>query len=156
MTVALSEAIVARAYPRNFKNYKIGLQEWLPFQTEIRSSDLLDGLGWERLKNFRLKQLAVLVYKIHHNLSPLYLKKIFNYISTIDTHNLENSESNSFLDQELNMSKVAYILGALFCGTESCQRSDTLTQFEQFQNCFPQGSLQLIPITLLNIFLTQL
>ena len=64
MTEALSGAILARAYPRNFKNYKIGLQEWSPFQTEIRSSDLLDGLGWERLENSWL-------YKA---LSPLHLK----------------------------------------------------------------------------------
>ena len=42
---------------------------------ETLSSDLLDGLGWERLENFRLKQLAVLMYKISNNLSTLYLKQ---------------------------------------------------------------------------------
>ena len=55
------------------------------------------GLGWERLENFRLKQLAVLMYKIHNNLSPLYLKQIFNNISTVHTYNLRNSESNYYI-----------------------------------------------------------
>ena len=64
---------------------------------ETLSSDLLDGLGWERLENFRLKQLAVLMYKIHNNLSPLYLKQIFHKISTVHTHSLGNSEPNYFI-----------------------------------------------------------
>ena len=37
---------------------------------ETRSSILLDELGWESLENKRLKQLAVVLYKIHNNLSP--------------------------------------------------------------------------------------
>ena len=37
---------------------------------EVRSSVLLDELGWERLEYVRLKQLAVTMYKIHNDLSP--------------------------------------------------------------------------------------
>ena len=37
---------------------------------EVRLSVLLDGLGWERLEYVRLEQLAVTMYKIHHDLSP--------------------------------------------------------------------------------------
>ena len=37
---------------------------------DVRSSVLLDELGWERLEYVRLKQLAVTIYKIHNNLSP--------------------------------------------------------------------------------------
>ena len=37
---------------------------------DVRSSVLLDELGWERLEYVSLKQLAVTMYKIHNNLSP--------------------------------------------------------------------------------------
>ena len=54
---------------------------------EVRSSVLLDELGWERLEYVRLKQLAVAIYKIHNNLSPSYLRRILPtpqmYIHTI-------------------------------------------------------------------------
>ena len=39
---------------------------------DVRSSGLLDELGWERLEYVRLKQLALTMYKIHNNLSPSY------------------------------------------------------------------------------------
>ena len=48
---------------------------------DVRSSVLLDELGWERLEYVRLKQLAVTMYKIHNNLSPSYLKWIFTNTS---------------------------------------------------------------------------
>ena len=76
---------------------------------EIRSSDLLDGLGWERLENFRLKQLALLMYKIHNNLSPLYPKQIFYNISTVHTHKLRNSESNYYIPRP----RTEYAKGSL-------------------------------------------
>ena len=61
---------------------------------EVRSSVLLDELGWERLEYVRLKQLAVTMYKIHNNLSPLYLRQIFANTSNVHSHNLRNSELN--------------------------------------------------------------
>ena len=50
---------------------------------EVRSSVLLDGLGWERLKYVRLKQLAVTIYKIHNILFPSYLRRIFTNTSNV-------------------------------------------------------------------------
>ena len=41
---------------------------------DVRSSVLLDELGWERLEYVRLKQLPVTMYKIHNNLSTSYLR----------------------------------------------------------------------------------
>ena len=41
---------------------------------EVRSSVLLDELGWERLEYVRLKQLAVTMYTIYDDLSPSYLR----------------------------------------------------------------------------------
>ena len=76
---------------------------------EIRSSDLLDGFGWEIFKSFRSKQLALLMYKIHNNLSPLYLKQIFYYISTVHTHNLRNSESDYYIHRP----RTEYAKGSL-------------------------------------------
>ena len=43
---------------------------------DVRSTVLLDELGWERLEYVRLKQLAVTMYKIHNNLYPFYLRRI--------------------------------------------------------------------------------
>ena len=61
---------------------------------EVRSSVLLDELGWERLDYVRLNHLAVTMYKIHNNLSPSYLRRIFTYTSNVHSYNLRNSELN--------------------------------------------------------------
>ena len=63
---------------------------------DVRSSVLLDELGWERLEYVRLKQLAVTMYKIHNNLSPSYLRRIFTN-TNIHSHNLRNSELNYYV-----------------------------------------------------------
>ena len=55
---------------------------------DVRSSVLLDELGWERLQYVRLKQLAVTMYKIHNSLSPSYLRRIFTNTSNVHSHNL--------------------------------------------------------------------
>ena len=64
---------------------------------EVRSSVLLDELGWERLEYVRLKQLAVTMYKIHNNLSPSYLRQIFTNTSNVHSHSLRNSELNYYV-----------------------------------------------------------
>ena len=64
---------------------------------DVRSSVLLDELGWERLEYARLKQLAVTMYKIHNNLSPSYLRRIFTNTSNVHSHNLGNSELNYYV-----------------------------------------------------------
>ena len=60
---------------------------------EVRSSVLLDELGSERLEYVRLKKLALTMYKIHNDLSPSYLRRIFTN-TNIHSHNLRNSELN--------------------------------------------------------------
>ena len=64
---------------------------------EVRSSVSLDELRWERLEYVRLKQLAVTMYKIHNNLSPSYLRRIFTNTSNVHSHNLRNSELNYYV-----------------------------------------------------------
>ena len=64
---------------------------------DVRSSVLLDELGWEKLEYARLKQLAVTMYKIHNNLSPSYLRRIFSNTSNVHSHNLRNSELNYYV-----------------------------------------------------------
>ena len=44
------------------------------------SSDLLDELDWE---NSEIKQLAVVMYKVHKNLCSLYFKRIYAIISSV-------------------------------------------------------------------------
>ena len=64
---------------------------------KVCSSVLLGGLGWERLQYVTLKQLAVTMYKIHNNLSPLYLRWIFTNNSKVHSHNLRKSELNYYV-----------------------------------------------------------
>ena len=64
---------------------------------DVRLSVLLDELGWERLEYVRLKQLAVTMYKIHNNLFPSYLRRIFTNTSNVHSHNLRNSELNYYV-----------------------------------------------------------
>ena len=53
---------------------------------DVRSSVLLDDeLGSERLENVVLKQLAVIMYKIHNDLSSSCLRRVFTSTSNIHT-----------------------------------------------------------------------
>ena len=67
---------------------------------ETRSSVLLDELGWERLEVIKFKQLAIIMYKIHNNLSPSYLRQIFTNTSNVHAHNLRNSEINCYVPRQ--------------------------------------------------------
>ena len=79
--------------PPNFQKMQNRAARILTFSNyEARSRVLLDELGWERLENVRLKQLAVIVYKTHNDLSPSYLRRIFTNTSNVHSHNLRNSE----------------------------------------------------------------
>ena len=63
---------------------------------EVRSSVLLDKLGWERLEYVGLEQLVVTMYKIHNGLSPSYLRRLFTNTSNVHSHNLRNSKLNYY------------------------------------------------------------
>ena len=63
---------------------------------EVRSSVSLDELDWERLEYVRLKQLAVTMYKIHNDLSPSHLRRIFTNTSNVHSHNPKNAELNYY------------------------------------------------------------
>ena len=91
--------ISIRDQQTNFKGSRIGCQNFnfSNYMYEVCSSVLLDGLGWERLQYVTLKQLAVTMYKIHNNLSPLYLRWIFTNTSNVHSHNLRKSELNYYV-----------------------------------------------------------
>ena len=76
---------------------------------ETRSGVLLDELGWERLENKRLKQLAMIMYKIHNNLSPSYLRRIFTNTSIVHAHNLRNTGVNCYVPRP----RTEYAKGSL-------------------------------------------
>ena len=94
---------------------------------EVRSSVLLDELGWERLEYVRLKQLAVTMYKIHNYLSPSYLRRIFTNTSNVHSHNLRNSELNYYVPRPRTESAKGslHTTEDLFCGTRFPQRLET-------------------------------
>ena len=59
---------------------------------ETRSSDVLESLGWETLDKRRLRNKAVLVYKILHDYSAPNLKLLFNKRNEVQTsYNLRNN-----------------------------------------------------------------
>ena len=93
---------------------------------EVRSSVLLDELGWERLEYVRLEQLAVTMYKIHNDLSLSYLRRIFTNTSNVHSHNPRNSQLNYYvLRPRTESAKGAYTTEDLFCGTRFPQRLET-------------------------------
>ena len=93
---------------------------------EARSRVLLDELGWERLETVRLKQLAVIVYKTHNDLSPSYLRRIFTNTSNLHSHNLRNSELNCYVPRpKTESTKGAYTTENPFCWTRFPQRLET-------------------------------
>jgi len=66
---------------------------------ETRSSILLDELGWESLEN---KRLAMIMYKIHNDLSPSYLRCIFTNTSNAHAHNRRNSKITEYAKGSLH------------------------------------------------------
>ena len=80
---------------------------------EIHSKVLLDELGWERLEISRSKQLAVCMYKVHNNLSPSYLRRIFTNTANVHAYNLRNSGSYFHIPRPR-----AYSIEDLICGIE--------------------------------------
>ena len=62
--------------------------------------ELKIGLYMEKFTTFpllRLKQLAVTMYKIHNDISPSYLRRIFTNTSNVDSRDLGNSELNYYV-----------------------------------------------------------
>ena len=98
------------------------------------SGDLLDELGWEKLEIKRLKQLAVMMYKVHNNLSPPYVKLIFTNISTVHLHNLWNSQSNCYIPSPRSaFSKGSlHVLHGIWSMEQNTPQDQTASQFEQF------------------------
>jgi len=121
IAVALYEAISARGYQTKFKNYKIGLLEFSPFQiTKLAQVFCWMNLAGKVWKN-RLKWLAMIMYKIHNNLSPSYLRRIFNNTSNLHAHNLRKSEINCYVPNPRTLCAIE----DLFCGTRFHRKSDT-------------------------------
>ena len=59
------------------------------------SSNLFSKLGWDNLLTRRKKQKAILMFKIINELTPLYLRELFEYRST--GYNLRKSENTLFV-----------------------------------------------------------
>ena len=58
---------------------------------------LLSGLGWDYLERRHSKQLANIMFKALHNLSPTRLNSIFKAICSVQSHKLRNSKYNLFV-----------------------------------------------------------
>lgn len=85
---------------------------------EIRSSMLLDELGWERLEISGSKLLCVCIYKVHNNLSPSYLRRFFANTANVPACNLRNSEINFHIPRprtEFRKRELTVRIKDLFC-----------------------------------------
>ena len=60
----------------------------------IRSSTLLSDRGWDSLERRRSKRLAVILFKILHNLAPNRLNNLLKFASSVHSHNLRKSKYN--------------------------------------------------------------
>ena len=63
----------------------------------VRSSTLLGDLGWDIQERRRSKQLAIILFKALHNLSPTRLNSICKATPSVYSHNLRNSKYNLFV-----------------------------------------------------------
>ena len=63
----------------------------------IRSTTLLRDLGWDSLERRRSQQLAIILFKILHNLVPTRLNSLLKTTSSVHSHNLRNSKYNLFV-----------------------------------------------------------
>ena len=62
---------------------------------ETRSTDVLESLGWETLEKRRLRNKAVLMYKILNDHSAPNLKQLFNKRNEAQTsYNLRNNQTD--------------------------------------------------------------
>ena len=124
ITVVLYGVISIRDYADKLQKMQNRAARIITFSNyEVRSSFLLNELGWERLEHVRLKQLAVTMYKIHNDLSPSYLRRIFTNTSNVHSHNLRNSELNYYVPRPRTESaKGSLHYSDLFCGTRSLSR----------------------------------
>ena len=62
---------------------------------ETRSTDVLESLGWETLEKRRLRNKAVLMYKILNDHSAPNLKHLFNKRNEAQTsYNLRNNQTD--------------------------------------------------------------
>ena len=51
----------------------------------------------DRAENTEDEYVTMTMYKIHNNLSPSYLRRIFTNTSNVHSHNLRNSELNYYV-----------------------------------------------------------
>ena len=58
---------------------------------------LLGDLGWDSLEQRRPKQLAIILFKTLHKLSPTRLNNILKATCSVHSHNLRNSKYNLFV-----------------------------------------------------------
>ena len=65
----------------------------------VRSSTLLVDLGWDSLAQRHSKQIAIILFKTLHNLSPTRLNNILKATSSVHSHNLRNSKYNLFVSR---------------------------------------------------------
>ena len=81
---------------------------------ETRSSDVLESLGWETLDKRRLRNKAVMMYKILHDYSAPNLKQLFNKRNEDQTfEQLHSNERNNCTDSTLPNPKTEYLKRSL-------------------------------------------
>ena len=100
---------------------------------QTRSKDILDELGWEVLEDRRMRQLAILMYKITHGISPPYLRNIFANVSDVHSYNLRNSSINLFIPKpKLEIGKHSlHYRGTKFLYIEA-RKKESLGHFKSF------------------------
>ena len=136
--VMLYGVISIRDQQTNFKRYRIGLLEFSPFLNMRFAHVLLDELLWERLEYVRLKQLAVTMYKIHNDLSPSFLRRIFTntQASNAHSHNLRNSELYYYVPRPSPESAKGslHYRGSVLWNKIPSEIKNLPSQFKCFQN----------------------
>ena len=65
--------------------------------TGARSKEVLNGLGWQTLKQRRLEQTAIMMFKISNKMTPNYLQEMFQRDFGSQAYDLRSSDRNYVL-----------------------------------------------------------
>ena len=104
---------------------------------EVRSNDILNDLGWDRLVNRRKKRKAILMFKTMNKLVPSYIQSLFQKRSN-SAYNIRNQENKLSLPRprtEYLKNSFSYSGAMLWnCLSSGARDAKSVPQFLKFIN----------------------
>ena len=104
----------------------------------VSLSTLSKEIGWESLEKRRTHHKLTLLYKMTHNLAPIYLSTLVpSTISNISRQNLRNSNNFQTIDARTTLYYNSFLSSTVRTGNEvpeEAKLSDSVNAFKRFLN----------------------